>query len=127
MRLLGHGLDIVEVSSFLPADIEEEVIFIARCFRQGEIAAAGDGPHRPSRLAARFAAKEAVLKALGTGWGDGMAFTDVEVLTTSTGAPTIALHGSCADVAQTLGISRWLLSLSHTATIAAASVIAIAD
>lgn len=127
MRLLGHGVDVVEVSGFLPADVQEELIFVTRCFRPHEIDAAGKGPHRASRLAARFAAKEAVLKALGTGWGDGMAFLDVEILATATGAPAIALHGRCADVAESIGISCWLLSLSHTATVAVASVIATAD
>lgn len=127
MRLLGHGLDIVEVMHFLPLDAAEATLFLARCFRPGELAAAGEGPHRESRLAARFAAKEAVLKALGTGWGDGVAFTDVEVLATSTGAPAVALYGRCAEVAAALGVSRWLLSLTHTSTFAAASAIAVGE
>lgn len=127
MRLVGHGLDVVEIPRLLPVDPDEAALFLTRCFRPSELAAVGEGPHRPSRLAARFAAKEAVLKALGTGWGDDIAFTDVEMGTTSAGAPTVALHGRCAEVATALGVSRWLLSLTHTDTIAVASAIAVSE
>lgn len=127
MRLLGHGLDLVDISRFLRNDQLEGEARWSRQFLPGELAAAGDGSHRASRLAARFAAKEAVLKALGKGWGDGIAFTDVEVHSAPSGAPNVTLHGEAAATAAALAITGWLVSLTHTATVAAASVIALGD
>ena len=124
MRFIGHGIDIVDVAKFLPSDPEEEALFAARCFTVDELAAAGSGPHRMARLAGRFAAKEAVLKALGTGQGDGVAFTDVELRLGAMGAPQIVLTGRALEVATALSITQWVVSISHTTSVAVASVIA---
>jgi holo-[acyl-carrier protein] synthase len=127
MRILGHGLDLVDVARFKPKDcsgIDQEW---ERLFLPRELDAVGHGPNRASRLAARFAAKEAVLKALGTGWGDGIAFTNVELTATSLGAPGVTLHGGAAARAAELGITRWIVSLTHTTSIAAASAIALGE
>jgi holo-[acyl-carrier-protein] synthase len=87
--------------------------------------AAGDGVTQIQRLAGRFAVKEAVMKALGTGWGNGIAFTDVEIVTLESGAPTVVLKRKVSELAQAQTLSRWLVSVSHTSTVAVASVIAI--
>jgi holo-[acyl-carrier protein] synthase len=98
--------------------------FLERCFTAAERAYAADRKRRDEHLAGRFAAKEAVLKALGTGWVNGIAWTDVEVVLLPTGQPTVALRGRAAEVATSLGASRWFLSISHTQSHAMASAIA---
>lgn len=99
--------------------------FLERVFTEAERAYADANPRRRAEhLAARFAAKEAVLKALGTGWRDGIAWTDVEVVREPSGRPGVRLHGRAAGIAAELGVSGWLLSLTHTGDTAAASAIA---
>lgn len=127
MRLLGHGLDLVDIARFRQNDKADGHTRWERHFLPRELAAVGDGPHRASRLAARFAAKEAVLKALGTGWGDGIAFTDIELTAAPSGAPHVTLHGEAAERARTLGVTSWLITLTHTASVAAASAIAVGE
>jgi holo-[acyl-carrier protein] synthase len=82
------------------------------------------GKRQSERLAARFAAKEAVLKALGTGMSAGIAWTDIEVRMLASGAPTIVLAGGAAAIAAERRISVWHVSLSHAGGLALASVIA---
>jgi len=82
---------------------------------------------RVASYAARFAAKEAALKALGTGWSDGIAWHDVEVVRGESGPPTLALHGRAAEVARERGVGRLLVALSHGDVSAVASVIAESD
>ena len=96
-------------------------------FTQAERAYAGVGPHQLERLAGRFATKEAVSKALGVGWGDGMEWSDIEVERLSTGAPHVRLHGTPARLSNERGVSRWLISLTHTTTTAIAVAIAVAE
>lgn len=94
-------------------------------FTERELAYCRGKRRASEHLAARFAAKEAVLKALGTGWRQGIAWTDVEVVREPSGRPTVRLSGEAARIAQQLGIDSWLISLSHTDTHAMASAIAI--
>jgi holo-[acyl-carrier protein] synthase len=122
-NVVVHGLDIVDVVHFTRLMNKHAGDFMDRYFTLGELLAASDGGNRFERLASRFAIKEAVLKALGTGWGGGIAFTDVEVVSEPLGAPTIVLHRKLVLIAQDRGIVRWLVSASHTAVIAMASVI----
>ena len=84
---------------------------------------AGRVPDPGPRLAARFAAKEAVLKALGVGIGSA-AFRDVEVVRAESGEPHLVLTGSAAALAHARGVTRWHVSLTHTDTVAVASVVA---
>ncbi len=101
---------------------------VERIFTPGEAAYADASQRlRAQRLASRFAAKEAVFKALGTGWSGGMAWTDAEVVLLPSGAPTVRLHGRAGEIAAERGITGWLVSLTHTATHAAASVIALGE
>jgi holo-[acyl-carrier protein] synthase len=122
--VVAHGVDLVEVArieSILDAHGDR---FPARCFTDGERAyAEAAAGLRAQRYAARFAAKEAVLKALGTGWRNGISWLDIEVSRLPSGRPAIRLRGRCAEIAAEMHISSWHLSLSHTAGSAIASVL----
>lgn len=122
--IVGHGVDLVEVARLGRSVERFGDRFLERVFTEGERAYAGDGPRRDEHLAARFAAKEAVLKALGTGWAQGAGWTDIEVVRGASGKPDLFLHGKAAELATGIGATRWHLSLTHTGTMALASVIA---
>lgn len=123
----GHGLDIVDIEDFSRLFSEPAVNFLDRHFTDNELTAVGGGVTQIQRLAGRFAVKEAVMKALGVGWGNGVAFTDVEVITLESGAPKVILKRKLAALEQERGITRWFVSVSHTSAVAVASVIAISD
>jgi len=123
--VIGHGLDVVDIEDFSRLLKNPARDFLDRYFTNMEMSAAEENINQLQKLAGRFAAKEAVLKAFGLGWGNGIAFTDVEVIILESGAPTITLHRKLAELQKQRGISGWLISISHTNTIAAASVIAI--
>jgi holo-[acyl-carrier protein] synthase len=125
MVILGHGIDLVSVQRIERMLHDHGDRFKSRCFTPAEQGYAESGSLRcAERYASRFAAKEAVLKALGTGWRDGIAWTDMEVVRQPSGQPTIRLSGRCAQIADERGISTWWLSLSHIDDMAVASVIA---
>jgi holo-[acyl-carrier protein] synthase len=124
MPILGHGIDLTEVDRIDEMLAEHGDRFVQRCFTPREIADAGDGPRRVEHLAARFAAKEAALKALGTGWAQGVGWTDVAVHRAESGKPELVVTGKAAALAAERGIARWHVSLSHTKDHAVASVIA---
>ena len=92
--VLAHGLDVVDKADFSRLMNEQAGDFLDRYFTAAELAAVDASSNRIERLASRFAIKEAVLKALGTGWGDGIAFTDVEVVSQRSGAPSVVLHAA---------------------------------
>ncbi|EML5397049.1 holo-ACP synthase [Pseudomonas aeruginosa] len=121
----GHGLDIVDVDEFATLFSGEKITFLSRYFTEKELSATPNDQRRFSRLAGRFAAKEATLKALMTAWGDGVSFTDVEILNHSTGAPWVRLHRKLDALAKDKGISEFHISISHTEKLAVASSIAI--
>lgn len=121
--LKGIGVDIVEISRIETAIARQGKAFIERVFLPSEQAYCD--PHRqPSRsYAARFAAKEAVAKAFGTGIGASVSWLDIEVCRTEAGAPFIVLHGTAAETATTRGVTQILLSLSHSEHYAVANVV----
>jgi holo-[acyl-carrier protein] synthase len=124
MPILGHGIDIVETSRIRALVDNHGQHFLDRVFTPAEQAYASKNPKRYfEHLAGRFAAKEAVLKVLGTGWRGGIAWTDVEVTKETSGQPRIVLSGECERVAKQQGIERWLISISHIETHATASAI----
>lgn len=98
--------------------------FLSRVFTKQELTDAGEGKGKCMHLAARFAAKEAAMKALGTGLASGITWHDVETIRTPTGAPHLTLHRRAATIAHSLGCTSWHLSLTHTKTLAVAVVIA---
>lgn len=122
--IIGHGIDAVEVARIASMIDRHGERFLARCFTEAERSYAESSRRRVEHYAARFAAKEAILKATGTGWSRGVAWTDAEVTREPSGRPGVRLHGAAARVAQELGVTRWVLSLTHTATLAFASAIA---
>lgn len=122
--ILGHGVDLAEVERVRRSVERFGGRFLERVFTEGERAYAGDGPRCHEHLAARFAAKEAVFKALGTGWAQGVGWTDIEVVREASGRPALVLHGKAREMAEALGVRNWHLSLTHTGTMAMASVIA---
>ena len=124
MRVLGHGIDVVEIDRIARMLDEHGRRFIDRCFTAGEQAwAETSAAVRAERYAARFAAKEAALKALGTGLRDGIEWTDVEVVREPSGRPIVQLSGRAAEIAEMLGLDRWEISLTHAGGIAMASVL----
>ncbi len=124
MPIVGHGIDIVETSRIKRMVEQHAEHFLNRVFTPGEQAYAARNPKRMyEHLAGRFAAKEAVLKVLGTGWRGGIAWTDIEVLKEVSGQPKIALTGECARIAMEQDIHRWHISISHIETHATASAI----
>jgi holo-[acyl-carrier protein] synthase len=127
MRIVAHGIDLVDIARLSRTLSDHAERFMERCFTPSEqsYAEAAD-KRRIERLAGRFAAKEAVLKALGTGWRHGIAWTEIEITPNDAGAPQLALTGQALKFAASKGITDWLLSISHTDTHAIASVIALA-
>jgi holo-[acyl-carrier protein] synthase len=124
MPILGHGIDIVETDRIRHSVQEHGDRFLDRVFTPGEQAYCASNRKRYfEHLAGRFAAKEAVLKVLGTGWRGGIAWTDIEILRDPSGQPRVLLVGECARIAAELGISRWHVSISHIETHATASAI----
>lgn len=124
MHIIGHGIDMVETARIAEMLKDHGVRFLDRCFTQGERDYVAANPARQAEhLAGRFAAKEAILKVLGTGWSNGIAWTEAEVVREASGRPTVRLHGRCAQVAAGLGITQWHLSITHTGAYAMASAI----
>jgi holo-[acyl-carrier protein] synthase len=122
--ILGHGIDIVETARVKRLVEEHGERFLTRVFTPAEQDYCARNPKRYyEHLAGRFAAKEAVLKVLGTGWRGGIAWTDIEVLRETSGQPKIRLSGECLRIATELGITRWHISISHIETHATASAI----
>jgi holo-[acyl-carrier protein] synthase len=119
--ILGVGIDVVPVARFAEALLRTSTL-AERLFTCDELMTRSGEPRSPESLAARFAAKEALAKALGA--GGGMAWTDAEVHTDDRGRPSLAVRGTVAARAASLGVTRWHVSLSHDGGIAAATVIA---
>jgi len=127
MRIIGHGIDIVETARVARMIDEHGDRFLTRCFTEGERAYSTDRRRYLEHLAGRFAAKEAILKVLGTGWRGGIAWTDAEVVREPSGRPVVRLHGKCDEIANDLGIAEWWLSISHIHSHATASAIGVGD
>jgi holo-[acyl-carrier protein] synthase len=121
-RIQGIGIDIVEVERIREASRRWGARFEQRVYTQQELAYCGDSPTRYWRLAARFAAKEAALKALGTGLITGMRWQDVEVQANAVGKPELVLHGEVRRYANECNISSIFVSMSHTNVYAVAQV-----
>src|SRR5438874_6813558 len=121
--IVGTGIDIAEVPRIAQAISRHGNRFLQRVFTEGEIRYCESKANRVERYAARFAAKEAAMKALGTGWNYGVRWRDIEVRRQPGGRPTIAFSGKAADFAAKLGVAHVALSIAHTADQAIAQVI----
>ena len=123
--ILGLGTDLVELPRFRLA-MARRVNFAAKLFSPAEIAYSNRYKDPAPRFAARFAAKEAVMKALGVGLG-AFPLRDVEVEKARSGAPSVKLYGKAAAIAEHRGVREWRLSLTHSSETAMAVAIAIGD
>jgi len=121
--ILGTGVDLAEVPRIRAAIERYGDRFIQRIYTPLEIAYVERKANRFERYAARFAAKEAGMKAIGTGWRGRVLWRDFEVSNLPTGQPTLRLYGVASTVAEKLGVRRISLSLTHTAELAMAHVI----
>jgi len=121
--IIGTGIDIAEVPRIRQALERFGGRFIQRIFTAGEIRYCDSKANRAERYAARFAAKEAAMKALGTGWSHGVRWRDCEVARMPGGRPTMNFHDKAGEIAGRLGVKHIALSLSHTAEQAIAQVI----
>ena len=124
-NIIGHGIEIVEISYIEELIEQSPKPFEMQYFTLRERDTARFTAHPIQYLAGRFVAKKAVFTALGQGWSQGISFLDIEVQRLPSGAPSVVLDGKCQKIAVTLGISKWLLSISHTSFYAIASAIAI--
>jgi holo-[acyl-carrier protein] synthase len=121
--IVGTGIDIAEVPRIRKAIERFGDRFLRRVFTSAEILYCDSKANRAERYAARFAAKEAAMKAIGTGWNHGVRWRDCEVTRLPGGRPTLTFHGKAAEFAARLGVKHAALSLSHTAEQAIAQVI----
>lgn len=120
--IFGIGTDIIEVQR-VGAVVAKGRDFIERIFAQQEIEYCENKRHKNQHYAARFAAKEAFMKALGTGWSHGIGFNQIEVTHAASGQPEIILHGKALEIADEMEIVRIHISLSHLKEYAIATVI----
>ncbi|HWY03052.1 MAG TPA: holo-[acyl-carrier-protein] synthase [Candidatus Acidoferrum sp.] len=121
--IVGTGIDIAEVPRIRQSIERFGQRFLQRVFTAGEIRYCDSKANRFERYAARFAAKEAAMKALGTGWNHGVRWRDCEVARMPGGRPTMAFHGTAGEFAAKLGVKNVALSITHTAEQAMAQVI----
>lgn len=119
----GIGVDLCEVDRIEAAIARHGERFLSRIYTDAERAYCDSKPNRMERLAGRFAAKEAAMKALGTGWRRGVAWREFEVARAASGQPIVLLHGMAAEIASHLGVSRALVSISHVQSMAVAQVV----
>jgi holo-[acyl-carrier protein] synthase len=121
--IVGLGVDITEVERIEAAIGRHGQPFLKRVFTPNEIEYCERFRNKFERFAGRFAAKEATMKALGTGWGRGVRWVDIEVAREAGGRPTIRLAGEAAKIAGGLGVKRISVSITHTEKEALAQVI----
>jgi holo-[acyl-carrier protein] synthase len=121
--IVGTGVDLAEVHRIRESIERFGDRFTERIYTEREIAYVQKKANRYERYAARFAAKEAGMKAIGTGWRRGIQWKDFEVANLPSGRPTLLLHGEAERIAETMGVTAIHLSLTHTAENALAYVI----
>lgn len=121
--IVGAGVDLCEVARIHRTIARFGNRFLERVFTPREIAYAERKASKYERYAARFAAKEAGMKAIGTGWRKGVRWKDFEVVNLPGGKPTLRFHGKAAEYAARLGVRNVTLSITHTGEMALAHVI----
>jgi holo-[acyl-carrier protein] synthase len=122
MKIIGIGIDIIEVARIKDA-VTKKKSLITRVFSNIELRMSERGQFRYEELAGRFAVKEAVFKAIKTGWRSGVAFRDVTVLNEPSGAPYVKLGGRAGEIAAKLGVKNIFVSISHVKEMAVGMVI----
>ncbi|MBX7166908.1 MAG: holo-ACP synthase [Pirellulales bacterium] len=126
-HILGIGTDITECLRIAQMIERHGEVFLTRVYTSDEIRYCQNRKQATQHFASRWAAKEAVLKALGTGWSAGIQWRDVEIRSLRGGKPSVHLQGTVAEIAAERGIATWMLSVSHCRTHATAFVIALGE
>ena len=124
MPILGTGIDIVECLRIAQMIERHGELFITRVYTDHEIEYCSNRKAATQHYAGRWAAKEAVLKALGTGWRRGIAWRDIEIRNDRRGAPSVHLRGGARDAMEQAGIHHMHLTISHCRSFAVAYVVA---
>ena len=127
MSVVAHGVDLVECARIRNILDEHGERFLERILTPREINYIRTKREQVQHVAGRFAAKEAILKVIGTGWRERISWKDMEILNNTAGQPAVTLTGECAELAAKLGIKRVLISISHTPQAASASAIGLSD
>ena len=124
MDILGHGIDVIDLGRIEKLMIRNED-FLFGWFTSRELAALEATSNQLRVVGGRVAAKEAVAKALGSGFAGEVSWQDIEILATDAGAPTVELAGGALELARSLGVTKLVVSISHCRTAAVASAIAV--
>ena len=127
MEIIAHGIDLVDCPRIEQMMQRHGERFVKRVFTAAEQAYAEKNKNEVEKLAGRFAAKEAVLKLVGTGWRGKIAWTDIEIINNAAGQPEVTLGGEVKKIADKLGIKQISISITHTANFAIASAVALAQ
>ena len=127
MEIVAHGIDLVDCPRIEEMIKRHGERFVNRVFTANEQAYAEKNKNSIEKLAGRFAAKEAILKLIGTGWRGKIAWTDIEVINNPMGQPEITLSGEVEKLADKLRIKHISVSITHTANFAIASAVALAQ
>lgn len=126
MQIVAHGIDLVDCPRLEQMVSRHGQRFIDRIFTPREQKYAGSNRNRIENFAGRFAAKEAILKLIGTGWRGKIAWTDIEVTNNALGRPHVEVTGRVKEIADRLGIEHISVSITHTSNFAIASAVALA-
>lgn len=126
MKIIAHGIDLVDRPRIEQMVARHGERFLNRVFTEKEQAYANANKDRMEKLAGRFAAKEAVLKLMGTGWRGKIAWTDIEVVNNPAGQPEVTLSGEVKNLARRMSVTHISVSITHTANFAIASAVALA-
>jgi holo-[acyl-carrier protein] synthase len=121
--IIGLGVDIMQIDRIETAIERRGRFFLERVFTPSEIAYCESHRRRGERFAGRFAAKEAAMKALGTGWTRGVRWIDIEVVREPSGKPTLRLAGAACEIASGLGVKHIALTITHDGNTALALVL----
>jgi holo-[acyl-carrier protein] synthase len=127
MKIVAHGIDLVDFPRIEALMDKHDERFLDRVFTKREQSDAAAVKNNVEKLAGRFAAKEAVLKLIGTGWRGKIAWTDIEVVNNPLGQPIVEITGEVKRIADEAGIEQLTLSITHTANFAIASVVALRE
>ena len=125
MKIIAHGIDLVDFGRIEKMLEKHPRRFLDRVFTLTEQSDADNTKNRIEKLAGRFAAKEAVMKLIGTGWRDGIAWTDIEVVNNPLGQPIVTVTGKVKELADQQGVEQITLSITHTSNFAIASAVAL--
>jgi len=126
MQIIAHGIDLVDCPRIEAMLARHGKKFLDRVFTAKEQTDAEADKNRVEKLSGRFAAKEAVLKLMGTGWRGKIAWTDMEITNNPSGRPVVGLDGEVKKIADKLGIEQISISITHTANFVIASAVALA-